>query len=50
MYVYVYVCFIYLYLYDGKIYRVLIMIFRYFILYKYLFIVDSSSLSYFCIL
>lgn len=50
MHVHVYVCSIHLHLYDGKIYRVLIMIPRHLISYKHLFIVDSSSPSHSCIL
>lgn len=50
MHVHVYVCSIHLHLYDGKIYRVLIMIPRHPISYKHLFIVDSSSPSHSCIL
>lgn len=50
MHLHVYVCSIHLHLYDGKIYRVLIMIPRHPISYKHLFIVDSSSPSHSCIL
>lgn len=50
MHVHVYVCSIHLHLYDGKIYRVLIMIPRHPISYKHLFNVDSSSPSHSCIL
>lgn len=50
MHLHVYVCSIHLHLYDGKIYRVLIMIPRHLISYKHLFIVDSSSPSHSCIL
>lgn len=50
MHVHVYVFSIHLHLYDGKIYRVLIMIPRHPISYKHLFIVDSSSPSHSCIL
>lgn len=50
MHLHVYVCSNHLHLYDGKIYRVLIMIPRHPISYKHLFIVDSSSPSHSCIL
>lgn len=50
MHVHVYVCSIHLHSYDGKIYRVLIMIPRHPISYKHLLLVDSSSPSHSCIL